>query len=264
LKTPNNAAGSLTFNSFAPLGLSSSGLSIQAGVYDFINMTFTFDEASQNVNSLRISYTYNSMTFLASIFGASNLQATDTATSTKRSATRAQPGTGFPMVIYSTALDDALAMSNMITLYSSSSMDNSYWTDFTSSNPSTTDIRRILDYFQYGTGTAPPAISVNDTIRVNDGGMGGIYMNMNPSILVGMTFLFAIVTPTMTNEVMADGFIAGIINNIDDMGGPKSIDITITPGYIDNTFGGLQIGSGMTNVSSSNESLLAKAYGLVQ
>lgn len=253
-----------TIPSFTALTLGDNSLSLQGGIYDFSNMTFTWDEASSNINALMISYTYNSMAYLASIFMITSFNISDSVTVAKQPAGYMPPGGGFPMVIYSTALDDARVNNNMVDLYSSSSMDNSYWTDFTSSNPSTNDIKKVLDYFQYGMGTVPPGISINDTFRVNDGGMGGIYMDMDPSILVGMTYLFAVVTPTMSNEVMADGFVAGTINNIVDMGGPKYINITIIPGHIDNTWSGLTLGPSVTNINSNDQALLASGVGLVQ
>ena len=262
----NNLTMSLP--SFSPLSLNSTGLSIQAGVYDFNNMSFTLNEQSPNVNALKISYTYNSSTFLSRIFMITNSTLTENSTVAKQVAAHAQPGSGFPMVIYNSVLDDARQNNNMVNLYSAGNMDNSFWTDFTDSNPSTTDIRNVLDYFQTGMGTQPPAISVDDPFRVNDGGMGGIFMNMNPNVLVGMTFVFPVVTPTHEyidhKLVKADGFVSGTIDSIVDSMGQKYIGITIQPGYIDNTFGGLQIGSGVTNLSSSNQALSSSAFGIVQ
>ena len=251
-----------TIPNFTPLTLSSNGLSIQAGIYNSSNMSFTWDEVNPNVNALMISYTYNSMTYLGNIFMIASLQISDNATAAKQVAAKALPGTGFPLVIYTSALADTI--NNMLTLYSASGMDNSYWTDYTNNNSSTTDIRNVVDYFQAGMGTIPPGITVNDTFRVNDGGMGGIFMDLNSNVLVGMTYLFSLVTPGANSQVMADGFVGATINSIVDSMGTKSISITITPGFIDNTFGGLQIGSGMTNVSSANQPLLSNAFGLVQ
>lgn len=254
---------SMNIPSFQALTLSSPTLSIQAGIYDFISRTFMVDEANQNVNALMITYRYSLMTFLGGIASKNNIDVGDTATVAKQPATRAERGSGFPLVIYSTALDTASQNGYMVNLYSAGAMDNSYWTDYTSSNPSTTDIRNVIDYFQTGMGTIPPPITVNDTFNVNDGGMGGVYMNLNPSILLGMDYLFAVVTPTMDREVMADGFLFGTIDNIVDSMGQKYISITIMPGYIDNTFGGLQI-TGTTNVSAQNQSALANGFGLVE
>lgn len=256
---------SMTLSSFTPLSLSSNGLSIQAGIYDFNNMTFTFDEANSNINALMISYNYNSPTFFSDIFMINSASISESTTASKQIAAYASPGGAFPLIIYSTSL--ANIMNNVLDLvvYSAAQMDNSYWTDYTSSNPSTTDVNNILDYFQYGMGTAPPGITLNDTFNVNDGGMGGIFMNLDVNALAGMTLLFSIVSPTlMSGEVMADGFLGGTINSVTDSMGQKSISLTVIPGYIDNSFGGLQIDSGMTNVNPGDESYLAKAFGLVQ
>ncbi|MBI3589905.1 MAG: Tad domain-containing protein [Candidatus Melainabacteria bacterium] len=253
----------MTLPSFSSLELNSTGLTINAGIYDFTNKTFIIDEASSNVNALKISYQYTSMNLLASFIMANAPQEAATAVAAKRSATKALPGSAFPFVIYTTVLDSA--NNNMISLYSASNMDNSFWTDYTLNNASTTDVGNEIDYFQTGIGTAPRGVTVNDTFAVNDGGMGATFMNLDPNILVGMNYLFSLVTPTTNNVnvVRADGFVAATINSIVDNMGSKSINITIVPGYIDNTFGGLQLG-GSTNIPSGNDPFLAKAYGLVQ
>ena len=255
---------SKTIPSFTPLTLGSSDLTIKIGVYDSSAMTFTWDELNPNANAMKISYKYNASSYLGNVFMISNLVINESSTVAKQIAAKALPGSGFPMVIYSTALDEASNNGNMVTLYTGTMNDNSYWTDYTSSNPSTTDIKNVLDYFQYGMGTTPPGISINDTFNVNDGSMGGAVMDMDPNILIGMTYLFSVVTPTMDTQVMADGFIGATINNIVDSMGQKSVAITIVPGYINDTFGGLQIGSEMTSISSSNQTYLANGFGLVE
>lgn len=254
----------MTIPSFSGLTLGSSGLMIQAGIYDFVSMNFTFDEVSSNVNALMISYSYDSMNILAPILMAGDTQLVGTSVVAKQVAAKAQPGSAFPLVIYTSAINGASMNGNMVTIYSSTAMDNSYWTDYTDANASTTEISNIIDYFVTGMGTSPSGVSVNDTFAVNDGGMGGVFMSMDPDFFVGMTFLFSVVTPTMDNEVQADGFIGATINSITDNMGAKTLELTITPGYIDNSFGGLQIGTGMTNVDSSDQPLLANSYGLVQ
>lgn len=254
----------MTIPSFAPLTLGSQGLTIQVGIYNFNNMTFTWDELNPSVNALMVSYQYNSNNFLAPIFMVGNTQLIGTATVAKQIAAKVQPGTGFPFVIYSSAINGAVQNGYMITLYTGSTMDNAYWTTYTDSNPSTTDVNSAIDYFQTGMGTPPPGITVNDDFAVNDGNMAAVFMTLDPNVLVGMTYLFSVVTPTKSPLVVADGFVGATINSVMDSMRTKSVDITITPGYVDNTFGGLQIGSGMTNVGSSNQSLLANSYGLIQ
>lgn len=258
----------MTIPSFQSLTLSSEGLSIQIGVYNSTNMTFTVDELNPDANAIMISYRHNSMTFFAPVLMIDNILVADDSTVAKQPAGRMRPGSGFPLVVYNTALNDARTNNNMLNLYSAGDMDNSFWTDYTAENPSTTDIRNVLDYFQTGMGTVPPGVSVEDSFRVNDGGMGGIFMSMNPNVLLGMTYLLAVVTPLEhyadSKLVKADGFVAATINNIVDSMGQKYIDITIQPGYIDNTFGGLQIGNGVVNVDSNNRPLLSNSFGLVQ
>lgn len=253
-----------TIPSFTPLTLSSNGLSIQAGIYDFNSMTFTWDETNPNVNALMISYKYNSRSFLANYFMIANITVFDQATAAKISANRAQRGTGFPLIIKSSAL--STVANNMLDLYSATSSDNSLWTDYTNSNPSTTSVRDILNYFQYGTGTPSPQLTVNDAIyTTNDGGMAGIFMDMNPNILVGMQYILPLVTQTTSNKSTVDGFVGATISAIKNTGNNRSVTITIVPGFLDNHFGGLQVtGTGTTNIGVSNQNYLADSFRLVQ
>ncbi len=255
----NNLATSLA--SFSSLSLNSPELSIQAGVYDFMNMSFTLDEQNPNVNAIKISYIYTSPTFLSQIFMLNSSTLTESATAAKQPAGCASPGTGFPIVIDVSSLDTAAQNNNMLNL---SIMDQNYWTQFTNSNPSTTDINNIIDYFQSGNGVSPSGVNVNDHIRINDGNMNAVFMNLDPTILVGMNYVFSIVTVNSSTDATINAFVTATINNIVSSMGQQYITITITPGSIDNTFGGLQICSGQANVSSSNQSLLSDAFGIVQ
>ena len=256
---------SMTLYSFQDLTLSSSDLTVQVGVYDSSTMTFTVNEAIPPANAIKISYTYTSTTFFAPIFMINNLQIQDSAIATKKIAGYMGPGAGFPLALYTSALTSALSNSNMVDLYNSGGMsDNSSWTDYTSSNPSTTDIRNVVDYFQTGNGTKPPAVTVNDSFAINDGGMGGVYMDLEPSILESMTYILSVIEDMASGTAMAQGFVAATIDDIVDSMGSQYISITIQPTLIDNTYGGLGIGPGVGNVGSSEQSLLANAYGLVQ
>jgi hypothetical protein len=257
-----NSNLSMTIPGFTNLTTASSDLSLQVGIYDSSTMTFTWDELSSSVNAIRISYTHTYTPLVLSYFMISAVPVTGTSGASKQIAGYMAPGTGFPLTIDTSTLATALASSNMIDLYASGSMDNSYWTDYTGSNPSTTDIRNVLDYFQEGSGTIPPGVGINDTFRVNDGGMGGAFNDLDSSVLVGMTYVFPVVTLTSSTTGRADGFIAATITGIVNSMGSKYISITIDPNYVDNTFGGLQVGTNATNVSSGNQSLLANAYGL--
>ena len=255
----NNLSTSLP--SFSSLSLNSEGLSIQAGVYDFMNLSFTVDEQNSNVNALKISYTYNSPTFLSRIFMISSATLTKSSTAAKQPAGCASPGTGFPIVIDVSSLSTAAQNNNMLDL---SIMNQSYWTQFTNSNPSATDVNNIINYFQSGNGTSPSGVNVNDNIRINDGNMNSVFMTLDPNILVGMDYLFSVVTINSSTNATVNAFVSGTINQIVSSMGNQYITITIMPGNIDNTFGGLQICSGQSNVSSSNQSLLANAFGIVQ
>ena len=104
---------------------------------------------------------------------------------------------------------------------------------------------------------------MNDSFSINDGGMGGVFSNLNPDILVTMTYLFTVIEDMASITAMAQGFVAGTINSIVNSMGSRYIGITIVPGYIDNTFGGGSIGPGAGSVGSSEKSLLTNAFGLV-
>jgi|GEM_PF-1852971 len=275
-----------TIPSFQSLALDNSNLAIQVGVYSSTTMTFTQNEQVSVANAIRVSYTYNANTFLAPIFMINNIQITNHSIAAKQIAGYIGPGTGFPLALYRSALTSALSNSNRVNLYSGGgSMDNSFWTNFTSSNPSTTDIKNVTDYFQYGTGTKPPAVTVNDSFRINDGGMGGVFMNLEPSILDGMTYLFPVITCTGGDEegqhggdhehedgectsssssAMAEGFVAGTIDDIVDSMGDKHISITIVPKQIDNTYGGVGVGPGVGNIGTNEKALLANSCSPVE
>lgn len=248
---------------FSTLNLSSAGLSIQTGVYDSSTMTFTATESSSSINALKVSYTHTAMTTLGSIFMINTLDISDNTIASKQIAGQIAPGSGFPLAIYTTTLTSALSNSNMVDLYSAGTMDNSFWTVYTDSNPSTTDINNLVDYFQYGTGVKPPAVTVNNSFAINDGGMGGVFMNLNSSILLNMIYLFTVIEDNATTTAMAQGFVAGTINSIVNSMGDRYIGITIIPGYIDNTYGGSGIGTGVGSVGSSEQALLTNSFGLV-
>ena len=255
----------MTIPSFQALALDSPGLVIEVGVYDSSSMTFVQNESLSVANALRASFTYSAQTFLAPIFMINNIQISDDAIVVRQIAGYAPPGTSFPLAINSSTLTDALSNSNMIDLYQSGAGENSYWTVFTDSNPSNTDVKNTIDYFQYGTGVKPPAVSVSDDFVINNGVMGAAYNELEGSILANMTFVFAVVTPGMASgTVVADGFVGGIINTIVNGMSDQHISITIDPNYIDNTYGGLGVGNGPQNIGSSEQSLLANSYGIVQ
>ncbi len=254
----------MTLPSFSNLTLDSTDLSIQIGVYDFDNMTFTENESLDSANAIMVFYTYESMTFLAPIFMIDNIQISDDAIAVKQAAGSMPPGTGFPLGINTSQLSVALNNANMLDLYQSGASENSYWTKYTANAPSVQDIRDILDYFQYGTGNPPSGISINQEIAYSNSAMTALYNDMEPGILVGMTYVFPVVSITMADTIAADGFVGATINSIVDVMGDNYISITIDPKYVENNYGGLGVGSSSPNIGEEEEELLANSFGLIQ
>ena len=89
-------------------------------------------------------------------------------------------------------------------------------------------------------------------------------MDLEPSILEGMTYLFSVVEDGASMTGMAQGFVAGTIDEIIDNRGNQYISITIIPKYIDNTFGGIGVGPGVGSVGVSEQGLLANSYSPVE
>ena len=254
----------MTLPSFQALTLDSDGLLIQVSVYDSTVKTFTENESLSNANSLRISYDYNYMTLFTPIFMIDSLQISDHAISARQAAGYMPPGTGFPLVLDSSTLSIARSNNNMLDLFQSGTGENSYWTTFTNNTPTINDVRDIIDYFQYGTGIKPPGLTVNDTFVINNGSKAGLYMDMEPSVLIGMTYVFPIVTTDMTSTVKASGFVGATVNDIYDNMGDQHVSITIDPKYVDNSFSGLGIGPGPANINPDDQGLLANAFGLIE
>lgn len=253
-----------TIPGFTPIAISDPNLTIQGGVYDLSTGTFTLDEVSSDVNALSLSYMTQCMTYFSSIFMIDNINISATATVAKQPAGYIAPGSGFPLVAYESALTSALSNSNMVNLYANGGFtDNSYWTDYTDSNPSTSDVRALLDYLQYMIGSAPPGVTVNDDFAINDGGMISVYMDLDPTVLIGMTFIFPVIEDGAMITATAKGFIGARIDAIVDTGSDRYLSITIQPGHIDNTFGGAKVVMS-TTVNPSNQSLLVDSFTLVE
>lgn len=251
-----------TIPGFTATSLGDSNLNIQCGTFDSQSRTFTWDESDPDVNAIMVSYTYNVMSFFGPVLMLGDIPVSGSALASKQPAGYLAPGSGFPLSLYSSALDTALSSSYMVDLYSAGTMDNSFWTDYTASNPSTNDLAGLVDYLQYMIGDPPPAITVNDSFAINDGGMGAIFMDLDPAVLVGMTYLFTVIEDGASNSAMAQGFVGATIDNIVDSMGDKYISVTIIPGYVDNQFGGSSVGGG-SNISSGGSSLLADSFTLV-
>lgn len=259
----------LTMNlpSFQALTIPNDNLSIQLGVYDFMNMTFTWDELNPNVNSIMISFNYNVMTFLATVLSRQNVLVGDNTTAAKQPAGQLAPGGGFPLLIDSMALSLAMANNNMVNLEQTGNNANSYFTSFSNQNANASDIRNILRYLQDpSTGTRPPGLSINNQfdVNVNNGQLGSVYMDLNSASFEGMTFVAPVGSLTNNNEARVDAFVGVRINDVYQNMGDWYIDITILPGYIDNTWSGFTIGSGIQNINPGDTSLVANSFGLVQ
>ena len=258
---------SMSLTSFSNLSLDSQDLSIQAGTYNFNNMTFSWDELSPTVNSLMISFSYESPTYLASIFMIRSVRISDSTIAVKRPAGQLAPGAGLPIFISSSALTESRLNNNMVDLIQGEEGENSYFTSFSNQNSNANDIRQILDYLEDpSTGIKPPEITVSDSylINVNNGQLGSVYMALDSSSFEGMTFVAPVGTLTSGNEGRVDGFVGVRIEDVFQSMGDWHISITVIPGYIDNSRSGLSINSGPQNIDGNNQSLLATSFGLVQ
>lgn len=258
---------SMTISNFDPITLNDNNLLIQCGIYNSSNMTFTLDETSAQINSLRISYKYNSMSYLAYFFMINNIPITESSTSAKQVAGNMAPGGGFPLAIQSTVLAQGRTNNNMIDL-SQTGTTNSFFTAFDGANANTSDIKQIINYFTDPTsGIKPPSLTVGQDFQINNGSLSTIYMTLQGSNFIGKTFVSPIVTLTggFSNMVTVEGFIGWTINNIYKSGNEYHIAGTIIPSYIDNNWSGLTLSAGpVPDIAPEDQSLLATSYGLVQ
>lgn len=252
---------------FSTLTLASPELSIQTGVYDSSTMTFTATESSSSINALKVTYTHTAMTTLGSIFMINTLDISDNTIARKQIAGQMPPGGGFPLAIDSSVLTTALSNSNMATLNQELMTENSYFTTYEEMSANASDITSILDYFEdQTTGTKPPALAVGNDFQINNGSISSVYMSINYETFEGMTYIAPVITVDMTfsNMVQVEGFIGFTITDIYEDMSKYYTDITIIPGYIDNTWSGLTIGSGVGNIGSSEQTLLSNSFGLAQ
>lgn len=249
-----NSNLTMTIVGFQALDLTSSGLTLQLGDYNVSSMTFTVNEVS-TATAIKVQYNYTSNTIFAPILMINNFQVTSKAILANNPAGMITAGHGFPFAVLETALTTAAANSNVVNL-DQGNMGNSYWTAYTPGNPSANEVNDVLQYIQGMSGTAPPALSINDTFNIDSGNMTGDYMNMDPLILVGQTHLFPVISESM-NTATVNGFIAATINDIVSSMGSNYVTVTIIPNY---TSADLSQGSNV-NISSP---LLAGAKGFVE
>lgn len=256
----------MSLPSFLPLTLENPNLSLKVGVYDFNAMSFTWDEASPLVNSIMISYAYNSTNILGTVFMINSIQVSDKATSVKQIAGKMPPGGGFPIAIKSSVLTEAKANNNMFDLVQSGT-PNSYFTAFDASTASASDIQQILEYFKNQSGGfKPPSLTVGEEFQINNGNLTTVYMTLDDSSFLGKTYISPVVNvnQNFSNLVTVEGFIGFTLNNIYMTGNDYHIAGTIIPGYVDNKWSGLVIGAGPGDIPEENQSLLASSYGLIE
>ncbi len=244
----------MTIVGFSNLDLTSSGLTLQLGDYNSSTMVFTVNEVT-TATAIKVEYSYASQTIFAPVLGINNLQVISKGIVANQAAGMLSAGHGFPFAILESALTTAASNSNVVNL-DQGSMGNSYWTAYTAGNPSAAEVRAVLDYIQYMTGTSPPALSIGSTFNIDSGNMTGDYMDMDPLILEGQTHLFPVVTESMNTATVA-GFIGATISDVYSSMGSNYVTVTILPNY---TSSDLSFGSSAT-VSSN---LLAGSRGLVE
>ena len=79
-----------------------------------------------------------------------------------------------------------------------------------------------------------------------------------------MMFIFPVIEDGAQSTGMAQGFVAGTVDDIVTSMGDRYISITIDPKHIDNTYGGSGVGPGVGSVGTSEQSLLANSYAPVE
>ncbi|OGI08908.1 MAG: hypothetical protein A3I68_03460 [Candidatus Melainabacteria bacterium RIFCSPLOWO2_02_FULL_35_15] len=256
---------SMLLPSFNTLTLNNSDVSVQLGIYNFSTMTFTEDEANPSVNAIKVSYTYRTVPFLATVFMIDNIQISESATAAKQIAGNMAPGGGFPLALDSSLLSVARNNNYMVDLVQTG-LVNSYFTSFNSNSASADDIKAVIDYFQnQSTGTSPPALMVGDDFQINNGTLAAVYMTLDSTYFEGKTFVAPVITPdqNFASMVTVQAFVGLTIDDVYKVGNDYHISATLIPKYIDNMWSGLTVGAGPGNISTQDQSVLATSFGLV-
>ncbi len=253
---------SSTIPSFTSLSQGSPDLNLEVGIYDFSTNRFTSDESSSSANALKVQYTYQLMTGLSDYFMISSINISGSAIAAKQPATKAHSGTSFPLLINSSELTNALSNSNMLDLIQTGGSQNSYFSAFDSS-ANEPDITQILYNFQSGTGSIPPEVVTNNNYRVLNGNPNNIYSNITDTLLEGRSYIFPVVSVS-GNSATVLGFVGATLDDIYLSGSDYHVSLTIIPGYIDNSYGGTVIAGNIGSIGTSEQTLLAKGYTLVQ
>ena len=253
---------SATIPGFSPLTLSSSNLTIEGGIYDTSNQTFTPDEVSSTVNAIKITLSHTFQNNLATYFMINSSTVQGVSIAAKTNAGGMPPGTGFPLIIMSADFCGDLA-GNTITL-SPGDSGNGWWTAFDDMG-GTAEVIDILWYWQYGNGTAPTGLSVGEEFKKHNGSDSSVWMNVDAVALEGMEYIFPIGTDTGGNMIRVDGFVGATVDDVDTSS--EEATITIIDNYINNANGGTLVESGANTSAITGgcaEDLLTDAFQLVQ
>lgn len=261
---------SMTLPNFTNLTLSSTGLSIQGGVYNFSNSSWTFDESSSSVNSIRITYTYTINSLLAGYFMINSFNTSSNSIAAKYYAGTALDDTACPITVDQSVLTNLVASgSNDITLYVDAGTDtNAYFSTFDNMS-NYGQVVSYLNHLRMDGGMSStdvlPQVAIGSTFDY-------ISMSLNKNHvftdeLLGWTltandkYIFPVVSDDAMGTLTVKGFLGAQVTafGLGAMG--YYIDITVIPGYLDNVQGGLKLGE-PTITDSSEKALLADSYGI--
>jgi len=262
-----NSNLSMTINGFSTLTLLSSGLTIQCGVYDYTTATWTYDESSSSVNSVKVTYSYSAPSVIAGYFMINNFTISSTSTAAKTLAGIAAQGSAYANPINAAALTSALAASNMVKLYASGAAQNSYFTEFSSSSATVGNVYNKLRFCYNGGGSAPPLVTIGDTYRyiTSSFSVSLVYILEFISWIFGANtakLIIPVVTASSPNLTVT-GFVIGDITGYSADGSGWYSNLTIYPKYVDNSRYGLKVGPAPTVSGSTNQAALANAVTLV-
>ncbi len=262
-----NSNLSSTIPGFTTLTLASPGLSIQCGVYDYTTATWTFDESTSSVNSVKITYSYSAPSLLSGYFMIDNFTISSTTTAAKTLAGISSIGSAYANPINETALASALGASNMVKLYASGASQNSYFTEFDSSSANISDVYDKLRFCYNGGGSAPPAVTIGDSYRyiTSSFSVSLVYILEFISWIFGANtskLIIPVVTASSPNLTVT-GFVIGDITGYSADGNGWYSNLTVYPKYVDNSRYGLKVGPTPTVSNPTSKAALANAVTLV-
>lgn len=259
----------MTIPDFSALTLSSTGLTIETGVY--ASMTFTPSDTNPTINALKVSYSYTANPLLGYVIMSFNVA--DTAIAAKQIAGTAGAGTSFPLAISTMVLTDAaMNVNHEVTL--TSDMADHYFTYYNTSGSyatsGTLNVTNIIFGYEYlpsqSSATAPPAVAVGSMYDYETIDNSSFYNTLDSAIYEGKTFIVPIVS-TDASKVHIKAYVGFRLDSVVYDSGTMIYTVmgTIIPGYVDNTWGGLSIAMGVTDITDPDErALLVTATGLVE